>query len=400
MSLTMILVALGNLFSSDQFLPHGTCYSWNVPLVTLHIISDALIFLSYTTIPFTLWYIVKRRDDLPFNWMFISFGMFIIACGLGHLMEIWTIYNGTFWLSGGVKAITALASVPTAVLLVKLAPNAINIPSTRRLERLNAELQEANAKLREEIEERKRAEEHRRLAEEQRQIAEEMNRMKDQFLAVLSHELRTPLTPVLALTHILKQDDLSTEQKAALSMIEKNIEIEARLIDDLLDITRINRGKISLELANVDMHMVIRSAMDLLRAEFKAKEITLNEELSATSSRVTADPNRMRQVVLNLLKNALKFTPQGGSLTIRTTNDTVGKLQISVVDTGVGIGPDVLPRIFNAFEQGETSMQRTHGGLGLGLAISKSLVEMHGGTITAHSDGRDKGATFTFSLPC
>lgn len=230
--------------------------------------------------------------------------------------------------------------------------------------------------------------------------AESANRAKDQFLAVLSHELRTPLTPVLALATAGQADrDLPENVRADFATIRRNVELEAKLIDDLLDVTRIGRGKIRLNLETVDAHQSLRHAITVCSSdEVAMKRLTLQVELHATRRHVRGDPARLQQIFWNLLKNAVKFTPPAGRITVSTSNDATGHLVVQISDTGVGIEPQILPRIFEAFEQGEVAVERNLGGLGLGLAISKGLVLAHGGTITARSDGVGHGATFVVTL--
>jgi PAS domain S-box-containing protein len=225
------------------------------------------------------------------------------------------------------------------------------------------------------------------------------NQAKDQFLAVLSHELRTPLTPVLTTVQFLEtEDDLSPEVRAALRMVRRNVELEARLIDDLLDLTRISKGKLQLAISTVDVHTLLTGVLEICDADIVSKHQHIAVRLDAVKSHVRADSARLQQVLWNLIKNAVKFTPVRGSISVATSNGPDGEVAIEVTDSGVGIEPDVMPRIFDAFEQGEQSVTRQFGGLGLGLAISKALVEGHGGQIFASSRGRDAGATFTVRL--
>jgi signal transduction histidine kinase len=228
--------------------------------------------------------------------------------------------------------------------------------------------------------------------------AEQANRAKDQFLAVLSHELRTPLTPVLLATTLLeKSPDLPQDLAEHVQMIRRNVELEARLIDDLLDLTRITRGKLQLNPANVDVHELLRRAMGIACPDRSADLVV---QLEATRHHVQGDPARLQQVFWNLLSNAVKFTPSGKSITVRTSNaEDQSVIEAEISDSGAGIEPQFLPRLFNAFEQGDTARARRFGGLGLGLAIAKALVEAHGGTIAARSAGLDAGATFTVRLP-
>jgi len=250
------------------------------------------------------------------------------------------------------------------------------------------------------ITDRKRAEHERdELLVRERQaraVAERASRAKDEFLAVLSHELRTPLTPVLLTVTLMEgYPGLSEEVRRDLATVRRNVELEARLIDDLLDLTRIARGKLKLDLQTADAHALVRSACEICN---QGEEVKLTIDLSATRHHVRGDPARLQQVFWNLLNNAYKFTPAGGRITVTSRNTPDGKLRVEVTDTGVGIDPELLPRIFAAFEQGHTEARR-FGGLGLGLAISKALVDAQGGRLAARSDGPGTGATFVVELP-
>jgi signal transduction histidine kinase len=247
------------------------------------------------------------------------------------------------------------------------------------------------------ITERKKAEQH---LQEAKDLAETATQAMDRFLAMLSHELRTPLTPALAAASMLQSDPaLSDEARGDVEMIRRNIELEVRLIDDLLDLTRISKGKIEFRFETENLHQLLHGAIDICRDDVAAKGLTLRTDLRARRLHVGADGARLRQVFWNLLKNAVKFTPAGGEITVRTSDDENDRVMVDVVDTGTGIDPDVLPQVFDAFQQGGLSVTRSFGGLGLGLAISKALVEAHHGTIRALSDGRGRGATFRVTLP-
>lgn len=225
--------------------------------------------------------------------------------------------------------------------------------------------------------------------------AEQANKAKDQFLAVLSHELRTPLTPVLSIVQVLEEEEsLPPEMLTWVKTIRRNIELEARLIDDLLDITRIANGKIQLNVEPVEVHDLLDCVIDICKEDIKHKQIDLTFEKNAVHSKVKGDSARLQQVFWNLLKNAVKFTPAKGKIELNTSNDEDGNLQIEVIDSGIGIQPEMLAKIFNAFEQGDKDITRQFGGLGLGLAITKAMVEAHGGQIIVQSEGRDKGASF------
>ena len=232
-----------------------------------------------------------------------------------------------------------------------------------------------------------------------KQEAEEANRSKDQFLAMLSHELRTPLTPVLmTIASLRRQDDISDDLRRDLEVLQRNVELEALLIDDLLDLTRIAHGKLELHNDAVDIHASLEYALDITAQDLVEKKLGVTRRFEAREYHCWADGARLQQVFWNLVKNAVKFTPEGGRLELSTRNDSAHNIIVEVADTGIGIEPDLLPRIFDAFEQGGRNVTSQFGGLGLGLAITKRVVDMHGGTIAAASRGRGQGATFTVTL--
>ncbi|HTR41679.1 MAG TPA: PAS domain S-box protein [Pseudomonadales bacterium] len=243
------------------------------------------------------------------------------------------------------------------------------------------------------ITERKEGE---RKLEESLKREKAANRAKDDFLAALSHELRTPLNPVLLLASDgVRNADFSPQARMDFNTIRQNVELEARLIDDMLDLTRITRGKLTLETKPVDVHSALHDAAGTVHADVEHKKIELVLNLNAEKPIVTGDSVRLRQIFWNLLKNAVKFTPDGGKIIVETRLLNNGQMVITVTDTGIGISLDEIKRIFGAFAQG------THqfGGLGLGLAISRALVELHSGAIRAESPGKGHGATFTIELP-
>ena len=244
--------------------------------------------------------------------------------------------------------------------------------------------------------------ERRRIEEElqqQKAVVEAANRTKDHFLAMLSHELRTPLTPVVSALESLEAEPAETEDtKAALAMIRRNVELETQLIDDLLDFTRIARDKMQLRFAPVDANLALSNVAEICRVEAKAKRLHVHLNLWANRHHVTADAAKFQQIIWNILKNAIKFTPEDGEIVVSSSNPSPEVLTISVRDTGIGMEPEVMERIFDPFEQGNRSFERRFGGLGLGLAISKSLAQAHGGMLTVQSDGRNRGSTFTLTM--
>lgn len=551
-----------SFFTSGSFIPHGHCYLWQTNLVWLHILSDAFIALAYYSIPTTLFYFVRKRQDLPFDWIFLLFSAFIVACGTTHLIEIWTLWHPTYWVSGFVKAVTAMISVITAVQLVPLVPQALALPSPAQLEQTNQELQtqiaerlrvekelrkyqnhleemvavrtneitKTNEQLQQEILERQRIlevlrqseERYRYLAEaipqlvwttnangecdffnqnwceytgltleqslgsgwlaalhpddvqnadrvwsnavknsttynneyrfkrasdgsyrwqlarglplkdeqgivvkwfgtctdihEQKQILEERahlleleqiarakaetaNRIKDEFLAVLSHELRTPLNAILGWSKLLQSRRLDQAKTSeALATIERNANLQVQLIEDLLDISRILQGKLTLNITKINLESTILSALETMRLAAETKLIEVSTVFEPDAGQVMGDSTRLQQVVWNLLSNALKFTPKGGKIEVRL-EQADDYAQIIVSDTGKGISPEFLPFVFDYFRQADSTSTRNFGGLGLGLAIVRNIVEIHGGIVKAKSEGEGKGAIFTVSLP-
>jgi PAS domain S-box-containing protein len=245
------------------------------------------------------------------------------------------------------------------------------------------------------ITERKRAEERLQAA---KIAAERANQAKDDFLAVLSHELRTPLTPALAAaSYLAEHEELPPNLREEVTAIRRNVQFEARLIDDLLDLTRITRGKLELHPETVDAHRLLHNALTIVHEDVARKELEVTTDLGAHDHHISADPIRIQQVFWNLLNNAVKFTPQGGQITIRTSNEE-GRFVFAITDTGIGIEAEHQTRIFRAFEQGEVSIIRQFGGLGLGLTISQTLLRLHGGTISVQSDGKNQGTSFRVTL--
>ena len=320
-------------------MPHGHCYLWQPGLVWLHILSDACIALAYYSIPITLVYFVQKRKDLPFDWIFWLFGAFIVACGTTHLMEVWTLWHPTYWLSGTLKAFTALISLYTALELIPLVPQLLALPSPAQLEATNQEL-------RNQIAERERAESQIRIlnaqleqrvtertaeleaanrtkddllvrAQAAKAEAETANRMKDNFLAIISHELRTPLNPILGWCKLLMSRKFDqTRIDSAIATIERNAQLQVQLIDDLLDVSRILQGKMSLNISPVDLAAVILAALETVRLAAEAKSIRVVTRFDANIEKVEGDPTRLQQVMWNLLSNAIKFTPQGGRVEV------------------------------------------------------------------------------------
>jgi PAS domain S-box-containing protein len=232
-----------------------------------------------------------------------------------------------------------------------------------------------------------------------RQEAEAANRLKDEFLATLSHELRSPLNAILGWVHVLRRhSEASPEIARGLEVIERNARAQTQIVNDLLDMSRIMTGKVRLNTRSVSLQKTVSAALEAIRPAAEAKGIRLGAELDPSADRVRGDPNRLQQVLWNLLTNAVKFTPSGGSVRIACVRDD-SHIELSVHDTGVGISSAFLPFVFDRFRQADASTTRTFGGLGLGLSIVKNLVELHGGTVRGTSPGEGQGSTFCVRLP-
>jgi len=225
------------------------------------------------------------------------------------------------------------------------------------------------------------------------------NAAKDQFLALLSHELRSPLAPVIAMVGELEAEVPDSQSvREALEVVRRNVELEARLIDDLLDVTRISKGKLQLSFETICVHQILQRAYEICRKEIEAKNLEVEFQLRAVHTHVEGDPARLQQVFWNLIKNSVKFTPEKGRITIATLNPVPDKIEARIIDTGIGVEHETIDKIFNAFEQGQADITRRFGGLGLGLTISKALIDAHDGKIYVQSPGKDQGSTFSVEL--
>src|SRR6185369_1504429 len=236
-------------------------------------------------------------------------------------------------------------------------------------------------------------------ARKAREQAEFSSRLKDEFLATLSHELRTPLTAVLGWVRLLRGGGLDTQSKEkALEVIDRNVRSQAQLIEDLLDVSRVTMGKFRLDVRPIEPADVITAAVESLRVAADARHVRIQTVLDSHAGPISGDFERLQQVVWNLLSNAIKFTPKEGRVQV-VLERVNSHIEIRIGDTGRGIRPEFLPYVFDPFSQGDAVTTRSHGGLGLGLAITRAIVELHGGTIAAHSEGEGKGSVFTVSIP-
>ena len=404
-------------FFANNFIPHGHCYLWKPGLVWLHLTSDVVTAFAYYSVAVAIVYFTNERKDLPAHTVMLLVGFFFIfaLCGTTHLMEIVTLWHPFYWLSGLIKAVTGAWSFYTfTFLLIPLIPVALDAPSPAQLALTNQELEESrrciqaiNVELEQRVQERtaqleasNRTKDELLMREQMiRAEAEGANRAKDEFLSILSHELRTPLNAILGWSAMLRQRTLSQDKVLrALETIERNAKSQAQLIEDILDISRIITGKLRLQVRPVNLVPVIESAIESVRLAAEAKSIRLQSRIDSQAGLLLGDANRLQQVLWNLLSNALKFTPKDGRVEIRLERVN-SHAEITVSDTGPGISSEFLPFVFDRFRQHDSTTTRSYGGLGLGLAIVRQLVELHGGTVTVVSPGIGQGTTFTVTLP-
>lgn len=383
------------LLQSEEFMPHGHCYLWRPDILWLNAISDGLIALAYYSIPFFLIQLVRRRRDLPFNWAFVLFSVFILACGTTHLISIWTIWQPVYRLDGVVKAITALASLATAVAVFPLVPRVLAFPSPEQLK-------EANRRLQDEIEERKRVEESlAKQAEELRDLNERLrrhDRYKDEFFANVSHELRTPLTLILAPLESSLQMSRDEEQKRALTVAHNNALRLLQLVNGLLDFSRLEAGQMRVKRQPVDVPYLVQSILQDFQPHAEQHHLTLQFTSDAGDGLFMVDRYLYERIVFNLVGNAIKFSPHGGVIHVALKLESDNQLRLSVADPGLGIAPEELSQLFQKFRQLEGTSTRRFEGTGLGLAMVKEFCELMDGEVRVESVV-GKGSTFFVTIP-
>jgi PAS domain S-box-containing protein len=495
--------------ASGGFLPHGFCYLWNPGLLWTHVIADVLIGLSYVAISAALvWLVVRGRREFPFQWMFVAFGLFILACGATHFIEVWTLWEPRYWVSAWMKVVTAAASVTTALLLPPLIPKVLSTLRDARLSEERRVLAERASALVEseerfrtlaealphivwtagpdgavdyynqrwfdftgipreegvgwgwrnplhpddvaptmeawtrsvktgepyELEHRMRGVDggyrwvlsrgvpvrgrdgavvkwfgsgtdihHQKVANEElrraRDAAEAGSRARDQFMAVMSHELRTPLNAVLGYSELMGDGlagPVTPKQHEQLGRIRSNTAHLLGLIDQILGFARDEAGHATPRPERVSAAAVLREAVDAVEPLARARGLALSADLPAGAPEVVTDGGMLRQIGMNLLSNAVRFTDAGSvSLTVRVEG---GELRMEVADTGVGIAPEHREKVFEPFWQVDQSLTRAAGGTGLGLAITRRMVLALGGEIELES-APGRGSRFTVRLP-
>jgi PAS domain S-box-containing protein len=492
------------LFESD-FMPHGMCYLWNPAIMWLHVIADSLIALSYLTIPFTLVYFLRKRSDLPFRWMFGMFGLFIVGCGATHVMEVWTLWHGTYRLAAVLKVITAGASVVTAILLVQLVPEALKLPTASEIRKneakvvglleaapdsmivatadgrillVNGQTERLFGYLREEllgqpvellvperyrqrhpmhrqqyasdphvrpmgagldlfgrrkdgtefpveislspletedgvlftsairdITDRRRLEENvrqqNRELEEQNRLIHEASRMKSEFLANMSHELRTPLNSIIGFSELMYDGKLgptSDDHHEYLGDMLTSARHLLRLINDVLDLAKVESGKMEFFPEPLDLGLIVAELRDQMRPLAAAKRIRLDTEVDPRLTGICLDSSKLKQVLYNYLSNALKYSREDGHVTVRMRPENEREFRLEVEDAGVGIQHEDLHRLFVEFQQLDGGSAKAYQGSGLGLALTRRVVEAQGGHVGVRSTP-GVGSVFHAVLP-
>jgi signal transduction histidine kinase len=407
---------------AGDFLPHGFCYLWDPQLLWTHVAADFLIGAAYVTISISLAWLVHRvRNDIPFSWAFVAFGLFIITCGMTHFMDIWTLWRPDYWLSGSVKVVTAVASVTTAIAMPFTVPRAVaTVRDARRArerelaETRAAALEEQNDVLRAqaaELEERRAeaqalAEQVGRTnaalrdaladAERERLAAEEANYAKSVFLRTMSHELRTPLNAVIGYAQLMDlgiSGPVSPQQREQLGRINRSAAHLLGLIDEVLTLTSAPEG--SRVIGPVAVRPAVADVVMMCTPQAAAKGIELRVG-DLPDAAVRAEPQWLRQILVNLTVNAIKFTDHGHvALSGAVEKDA---FVLRVEDTGIGIAAEHREDVFLPFWQVDQDTTRAHGGTGLGLAVSRELAGRMGARIELDSRAGG-GSTFTLRLP-
>ncbi|MGB3533466.1 MAG: ATP-binding protein [Microcoleaceae cyanobacterium] len=361
---------LENIFSPNQYMPHGSCYLWQTPLIWLHVVSDALIAIAYFSIPIMLIIFVCKRKDLPFLKVFVLFGLFIISCGVGHLLDVWTLWHPAYWLSGIEQAFTALISCYTALELVTLLPLFLALKTPEQLATVEA-----------------------------------ANQAKSEFLANMSHELRTPLNSILGFTSLMSEGSgLSKEHQNYTNIIHQSGQHLLTLINDILEMSKIEAGRTIISSEEFNLYSFLNSLQEMLYLKAKQKGLKLIfEKDDRLPCCVSTDQKKLRQVLINLLSNAIKFTDNGHvilrvkAIDSENNDPSAKRLQFEVEDTGLGIHPQEIDNLFQPFVQTQSGI-KTNKGTGLGLAISQKFVQLLSGEIKVNSK-LNQGSLFYFSIP-
>lgn len=404
-----------NALWGNKMPPHGHCYLWNDKLVALHVISDVLITLSYFTIPIALVYLVKKRDDLHFNYMFILFGVFIFACGLTHLVNIYNVWYGAYWLSGTIKLITAVASVGTAILVWPLVPKALALPSNETLRKVNVRLQEESERnLAQKQELEVLSHKLQNLVEERTAEIDELNRVKAElerrnhelaesnealqhFTYIASHDLKEPLRTITSMGELLDNSLAGRTSEQESQMINFVTSAASRmtiLIDDLRSYTVV--GSNNEQFSDTNMDEIVDNVLSDLSV--RIAEIGTDVNKSPLGQAMLIAP-QFQQLMSNLISNAVKFSARSQSPQIsigRLEDVAENEIGLYVRDNGIGIDPRCRSKIFGVFER--LNNREEFEGTGIGLAICKKIIDRHGGRIEVGGES-GKGTEFRVIFP-
>jgi light-regulated signal transduction histidine kinase (bacteriophytochrome) len=353
-----------DIFSTANFMPHGHCYLWTPGVLWLHVLPDILIAMAYFAIPFVLFHLTRRRRDLPFHSLFVWFSVFIVACGATHVMDVWNVWHAEYWLEGIIKAITAAASVPTAIMLWRAMPAILALPTQSQLRDANDSLARANREL-------------------------------EAFSASVSHDLRSPLSTIAGQAGMLElslDEHATDEQKRRVQRIQASVKKMSELIEALLALSRISRHTLQRE--EIDISELANDVVADLRQREPAREVKITIQ---SGMHAHGDRRLLSQMLFNLIDNAWKFTGKthGASIEIGQRNEG-GTTTLFVRDNGAGFDMTYVQKLFKPF-------QRLHGvsefdGSGIGLATVQRIIERHGGRIWAEAQ-INQGASFYVSLP-
>ncbi len=365
------------LWSSD-FLPHGLCLSWRTDLVALMLGSEIVIGGCYLSVAGSLGVFAMRRPDFPYPGIMTLFALVFALCGLSHLVEALVLWFPLYGIQAVFNTLVAILAVPAAWKMWRLVPEALTLPSPRHL-------QEANAELANEIAEHRQTEANLCDAIEE---AESASRSRGAFLATMSHELRTPLNAVIGFADALRQPffgDLNEKQRDYVESIHDSGLHLLSLINDVLDISKIDAGKLELCDDPVDLVAVVAECIKLVSGHSRDAGVALVVDSPMEAPMIRGDLRRLKQVVLNLLSNAIKFTPRGGTVTTKVELEPEGGMMVSVCDTGIGMKPEDVPKAFEMFTQIANPFSRKFSGTGIGLPLTRSLVELHDGQVSLQS---------------